>query len=203
MLDLDVKGGKVSDFRYRLLPVFANLLKADAAVDLVHFTILRPPEKQDGTPINELSLIAFPTRELFQQKIKDFQLIIFDRYESGNLITRDYFRNIAEYVKGGGALLVSVGPVFATQRSLYRTPLGAILLALGALGWLDFRLNIFLNVMTPLIMVISFADSMQLTFAARDRLIAAFDLDITQHDYALGYRFDVVLRGRNATPMGI
>src|SRR5436309_4722701 len=46
-----------------------NLLKSDASVDLVHFTILRPPEKQDGTPINELSLIAFPTRELFQQKI--------------------------------------------------------------------------------------------------------------------------------------
>ncbi len=51
-------------------------------------------------------------------------------------------------------------------------PLAAILLALGALGWLDFKLNMFLNVMTPLIMVISFSDSMQLTFAARDRLIA-------------------------------
>ena len=51
-------------------------------------------------------------------------------------------------------------------------PLTAILLGLGALGWLDFRLNLFLNIMTPLIMVISFSDSMQLTFAARDRLIA-------------------------------
>jgi predicted RND superfamily exporter protein len=51
-------------------------------------------------------------------------------------------------------------------------PLLAILLALGTLGWFDFRLNMFLNVMTPLIMVISFSDSMQLTFAARDRLIA-------------------------------
>jgi uncharacterized protein len=51
-------------------------------------------------------------------------------------------------------------------------PLIAILLSLGMLGWLDFRLNMFLNVMTPLIMVISFSDSMQLTFAARDRLIA-------------------------------
>jgi uncharacterized protein len=51
-------------------------------------------------------------------------------------------------------------------------PLLAILLALGALGWLDFRLNMFLNMMTPLIMVISFSDSMQLTFAARDRIIA-------------------------------
>ncbi len=59
-----------------------NLLKSDASVDLVHFTILRPPEKQDGTPINELSLIAFPTRELFVDKIKDFDLIIFDRYQA-------------------------------------------------------------------------------------------------------------------------
>jgi predicted RND superfamily exporter protein len=54
-------------------------------------------------------------------------------------------------------------------------PLLAILLALGTLGWLGFSLNMFLNVMTPLIMVISFADSMQLTFAARDRLIAGED----------------------------
>jgi hypothetical protein len=104
-----------------------NLLKSDPAVDLVHFTILRTPQKDDFTPVRELSLIVFPQRELFEQKLKEFDLIIFDRYESGNLITRDYFRNIAEYVKNGGALLVSVGPVFATQRSLYRTPLGAIL----------------------------------------------------------------------------
>ncbi|MGE0846927.1 MAG: hypothetical protein AB7L41_11720, partial [Flavobacteriaceae bacterium] len=57
-----------------------NTLKSDAAVDLVHFTILRPPDKQDGTPISELALIAFPTRELFSEKIDDFDLIIFDRY---------------------------------------------------------------------------------------------------------------------------
>jgi hypothetical protein len=104
-----------------------NLLKSDPAVDLVHFTILRTPQKDDFTPVRELSLIVFPQRELFEQKLKEFDLIIFDRYESGNLITREYFRNIADYVKNGGALLVSVGPVFATQRSLYRTPLGPIL----------------------------------------------------------------------------
>jgi len=54
-------------------------------------------------------------------------------------------------------------------------PIIAILLALGGLGWAGFNLNMFLNVMTPLIMVISFSDSMQLTFAARDRLIAGQD----------------------------
>ncbi len=84
-----------------------NLLKSDASVDLVHFTILRPPEKQDGTPINELSLIAFPTRELFQQKINEFQLIIFDRYARQGVLPIAYFDNIARYVRSGGAVLVS------------------------------------------------------------------------------------------------
>lgn len=117
----------VSGEPYQGERAWRNLLKSDPAVDLIHFTILRTPQKDDFTPVRELSLIVFPMRELFEQKLKEFDLIIFDRYESGNLITRDYFRNIAEYVKDGGALLVSVGPVFATQRSLYRTPLGAIL----------------------------------------------------------------------------
>jgi hypothetical protein len=117
----------VSGEPYQGERAWRNLLKSDPAVDLVHFTILRTPQKDDFTPVRELSLIVFPMKELFEQKLKEFDLIIFDRYESGNLITREYFRNIAEYVKGGGALLVSVGPVFATQRSLYRTPLGAIL----------------------------------------------------------------------------
>jgi hypothetical protein len=117
----------VSGEPYQGERAWRNLLKSDPAVDLVHFTILRTPQKDDFTPVRELSLIVFPMRELFEQKLKEFDLIIFDRYESGGLITRDYFKNIAEYVKGGGALLVSVGPQFATQRSLYRTPLGAVL----------------------------------------------------------------------------
>ena len=117
----------VSGEPYQGERAWRNLLKSDPAVDLVHFTILRTPQKDDFTQVRELSLIVFPMKELFEQKLKEFDLIIFDRYESGNLITRDYFRNIAEYVKNGGALLVSVGPVFATQRSLYRTPLGAVL----------------------------------------------------------------------------
>jgi hypothetical protein len=104
-----------------------NLLKSDASVDLVHFTILRPPEKQDGTPINELSLIAFPTRELFQQKINEFQLIIFDRYARQGVLPLIYFDNIARYVREGGAVLVAAGPDYATQGSIWRTPLDVIL----------------------------------------------------------------------------
>jgi hypothetical protein len=104
-----------------------NLLKSDANVDLVHFTILRPPEKQDGTPINELSLIAFPTRELFQQKISEFQLIIFDRYARQGVLPIIYFDNIARYVRDGGAVLIAAGPDYASSTSLWRTPLEPIL----------------------------------------------------------------------------
>jgi len=72
---------------------------------------------------------------------------------AGGLIAIIFFRRVS-------FMLIAAAP-----------PLLAIVLSLGALGWLDFRLNMFLNVMTPLIMVISFSDSMQLTFAARDRLV--------------------------------
>ncbi len=104
-----------------------NLLKSDASVDLVHFTILRPPEKQDGTPINELSLIAFPTRELFQQKIGEFQLIIFDRYARQGVLPMIYFDNIARYVRNGGAVMIAAGPDYASTSSIWRTPLDVIL----------------------------------------------------------------------------
>ena len=105
-----------------------NLLKSDAAVDLVHFTILRPPEKQDGTPINQLSLIAFPTRELFSEKIKDFDLIIFDRYQHKGILQLLYYDNIANYVdKHGGALLVAAGDDYSSQFSIFKTPLGSVL----------------------------------------------------------------------------
>ncbi|MTI43586.1 hypothetical protein JM93_02809 [Roseibium hamelinense] len=104
-----------------------NLLKSDASVDLVHFTILRPPEKQDGTPINQLSLIAFPTRELFSVKIDEFDLIIFDRYVRRGVLPMLYFDNIARYVQDGGAVLLAGGPDYAEAGSLYRTPLAPIL----------------------------------------------------------------------------
>ncbi len=105
-----------------------NLLKSDAAVDLVHFTILRPPVKQDGTPINQLSLIAFPTRELFSDRIKDFDLIIFDRYQNrDNILQQLYYDNIAKYVENGGALLVAAGDDYATPQSIANTLLAPVL----------------------------------------------------------------------------
>jgi hypothetical protein len=104
-----------------------NLLKSDSSVDLVHFTILRPPEKQDGVPVTELSLIAFPTRELFMEKIEDFDLIIFDRYQRRGILPALYLDNVANYVRQGGAVLVAAGPDFATADSIYRSPLGAVI----------------------------------------------------------------------------
>ena len=107
--------------------VWRNLLKADPSVDLIHFTILRPPDKQDSTPINELSLIAFPYRELFLEKLGSFDLIVFDRYRERGILPLAYFQNIASYVQDGGALLISSGPEFAGPESVYRTPLSQVL----------------------------------------------------------------------------
>lgn len=104
-----------------------NLLKSDASVDLVHFMILRPPEKQDGTPITDLSLIAFPTRELFIEKIDDFDLIIFDRYQNRDVLPILYYDYIAQYIARGGALMVAAGPEYSGDRSIARTPLIAAL----------------------------------------------------------------------------
>ena len=103
-----------------------NLLKSDSSVDLVHFTILRPPEKQDGVPVRELSLIAFPTRELFLEKIDDFDLIIFDRYKRRGILPAIYLDNVARYVEEGGAVLIASGPDFASADSLYRSPLSEV-----------------------------------------------------------------------------
>jgi hypothetical protein len=107
--------------------VWRSLLKADPSVDLVHFTILRPPDKQDATPVDQLSLIAFPARELFVDKLDSFDLVIFDRYKERGILPLAYFENIARYVDNGGALLVTAGPEFTQAQSIYRTPLAAVL----------------------------------------------------------------------------
>ncbi len=106
-----------------------NLLKSDPSVELIHFTILRPPNKQDATPINELALIAFPVDELFDIKLKEFDLIIFDRFQHLGILPDEYFQHIVEYVRDGGAVFESAGPSSAGQFSLYQTPLQQIFAA--------------------------------------------------------------------------
>lgn len=104
-----------------------NLLKSDPSVDLVHFTILRPLNKDDSVPADELALIAFPTFELFQLRLEEFDLVIFDRYRRRGILRPLYFDNIARYVEAGGALLVTTGPPFAGRQSVARSPLAAVL----------------------------------------------------------------------------
>ncbi|MEW5728641.1 MAG: hypothetical protein AB1918_12520 [Pseudomonadota bacterium] len=104
-----------------------NLLKADPAVDLVHFTILRPPEKDDRTPIRELALITFPVRELFEERLHDFDLVVFDRYRRRGVLNSLYYQSLADYVQKGGALLASVGPEFAEPGGLADSPLAEVL----------------------------------------------------------------------------
>ncbi|MBA4339271.1 MAG: hypothetical protein C0421_10525 [Hyphomonas sp.] len=107
--------------------VWRDLLKSDPSVDLVHFTILRPPFKTDYARPEELALIAFPTEELFEEKLTEFDLIIFDQYERQGVITQAYLANMSRYVADGGALLIVAGEQFAGPASLARSPLASVL----------------------------------------------------------------------------
>ena len=108
--------------------VWRNLLKADPAVDLVHFTILRPPDKVDTALEGEVSLIPFPTEELFDRRLQEFDLIIFDRYRRrGNVLQSYYFANIVRRVENGGALLISAGEAEAGPEGVFRTALASVL----------------------------------------------------------------------------
>ncbi len=99
--------------------VWRNLLKSDPAVDLVHFTILRPIEKGSLTEqTDELALIPFPQDELFIEKLEEFDLLIFDRYAYRGVLNAYHFDNIARFVENGGAVLVAAGPEFAGPESL-------------------------------------------------------------------------------------
>ncbi len=115
--------------------VWRNLLKSDPAVDLVHFTILRPIDKNDGTPVSELALIQFPQNELFIDKLMEFDLLIFDRYTYRAVLDSFHFDNIARYVEQGGGILIAAGPEYNGARSLAsRRNLSFILPAIPAGG---------------------------------------------------------------------
>jgi hypothetical protein len=107
--------------------VWRNLLKSDPAVDVVHFSILRPPDKQDFTPLNELALIPFPTEELFERRLDEFDLIIFDRAPQRGILQAYYFSSIARRIEQGGALLITAGEDEAGLDGLNRTALAGIL----------------------------------------------------------------------------
>jgi hypothetical protein len=104
-----------------------NLLKSDPSVDLVQFTILRSPDKQDFTPVEELSLIQFPTRELFLEKISSFDLVVFDRFKRLSVLPDEYLESVTQWVEDGGAFLVLAGPAEAQSEGVFSTPLARVI----------------------------------------------------------------------------
>ena len=104
-----------------------NILNSDPNIELLHFTILRPPTKRDLTPVKELSLIPFPTQELFAADISKFNLIIFDQYGLQGILPPKYLDNISKFVVSGGALLDIVGKKHLTKDSLINSPIKQIL----------------------------------------------------------------------------
>ena len=117
----------VSGEPYMGTRVWRNFLKSDPSVDLIHMTVLRTADKNDNTPKQELSLIPFPTRELFEEKLNNFQLVIFDNFKGKNILSPLYYENILSFVKKGGAILEITGPSYNSRDSLFRTAIGAIL----------------------------------------------------------------------------
>lgn len=104
-----------------------NLLKSDPAIDLVHFTLLRGPTKIDTAYESELALIPFPTEELFINKLNEFDLVIFDRFENLIGLRPIYMENIKQYVKNGGAFLASLGPRDTLGQGIMNTSIKDIL----------------------------------------------------------------------------
>ena len=166
-----------------------NLLKADPAVDLVHFTILRPPEKDDFTPLKELALIVFPVRELFEVKLHEFDLVVFDRYEVRGVLPPSYLRNIEAYLRDGGALLLAVGPEFAGPRSLFHTPLGAVMPATPT-G------RVFEEGFRPRLTETGRRHPVTATLGAEDRWGRWF-----RQVETVGRRGDVIMRGEDDRPL--
>jgi predicted RND superfamily exporter protein len=147
--------GKLALIVLALQPDVVDHGNLDAVVDDIRKTVA--DDLQGSGLTGRLS--GVPVMQLEIRKALEHDRLIYNGlgFLAGCVIAILFFRRLS-------FMVVAAGP-----------PLLAIVFALGALGWLGFRLNLFLNLMTPLIMVISFADSMQLTFAARDRILAGDD----------------------------
>lgn len=103
-----------------------NLLKSDPSVDLVHVMILRGADDVDPTPNEEMSLIPFPTRELFLERLDSFDLVVLDRFRRQDVVPDSHLDALAQWVEGGGALLVAAGPAEATGNGVGATPLARL-----------------------------------------------------------------------------
>ena len=72
-----------------------NILNADPSIQLLHFTILRPPSKRDLTP-KRIALIPFSSQELFSADISKFSLTILDQYTLQGILPKKYLDNLVE-----------------------------------------------------------------------------------------------------------
>ncbi|QQR68515.1 MAG: hypothetical protein IPI58_06615 [Alphaproteobacteria bacterium] len=114
--------------------VWRNLMKSDPAVDLVHFTLLRRMASQDPTPPQDMALIPFPVHELFGRRLADFDLMIFDRFAALDLLPTGSLARVAQRVRSGGALLVTMGPEEGEAMELSTSPLADVLPLLARQG---------------------------------------------------------------------
>ncbi len=114
--------------------VWRNVLKSDPAVDLVHFTILKPGNKEVTASRAELNLIEFPSRELFRDKLEHFNVVIFDRYTYRNVISASELASVTRYVERGGALLIAAGPELSGDGSLVAQATLSRVLPIGQMG---------------------------------------------------------------------
>ncbi|MGE5182335.1 MAG: glutamine amidotransferase [Acidobacteriota bacterium] len=104
-----------------------QMLKSNPNVDLISFFILRTQDDVSLVPNDEMSLIPFPTRELFEQQLPSFDLIILQNFEYLPYGIGDYLENIRSYVEGGGGLAMLGGAQSFTSGGYYGTPVAAAL----------------------------------------------------------------------------
>src|SRR4051812_18203121 len=119
---LQVTGRPAWDVRF-----LRGQLKHDPNVDLVAFFILRTPTDLELVPSEELSLIPFPTEELFQEQLRSFDLVFLQNFNFGPYGIGAYLGEIRRYVEEGGGLAMIGGDLSFTSGGWAGTPVADIL----------------------------------------------------------------------------
>jgi uncharacterized membrane protein len=105
-----------------------SMLRLDPNVDLVSFFILRT--ETDDQPWNreEMSLIPFPDREIFDEQLKSFDLLIFQNFNSApSYKVEPYLPGLRDYVQSGGALAMVGGDLSFASGGFAQTALREVL----------------------------------------------------------------------------
>ena len=102
-------------------------LKRNPNVDLISFFILRTDASLQLVPNTELSLIPFPTQELFEEQLGSFDLVILQNFTFRGYSTYQYLPRIEEYVQQGGAFAMIGGDLSFASGGYTGTPISRIL----------------------------------------------------------------------------